>query len=109
MIVKRVVAVAGETGETVETVELRGGRLYVNGQLRASSGAHGAVVAQSPDMRYPLRVTEGYFFAMGDDREASSDSRSFGPQPLQPHHREDDPAVLVARPSRLLRVVVADR
>jgi len=73
--VKRVVAVAGDT------VELRGGRLYVNGQPRDFVGAHGATVAQSPEIKYPLKIQEGYFFALGDNREASSDSRSFGPQP----------------------------
>lgn len=73
--VKRVVAVAGET------VDLRGGRLYVNGQPRDFVGAHGTTIAQSPEIKYPLVVPPGYFFAMGDNREASSDSRSFGPQP----------------------------
>jgi signal peptidase I len=73
--VKRVVAIAGET------VELRNGQLFVNGQARSFAGAHGATVAQSPEVRYPLVVPAGSFFAMGDNREASSDSRSFGPQP----------------------------
>lgn len=73
--VKRVVAVAGET------VELRGGRLYVNGEPRDFVGAHGATMPQSPEIHYPLVIPQGEFFAMGDNREASSDSRSFGPQP----------------------------
>lgn len=73
--VKRVVAVAGET------VELRNGHLYVNGQQRDFAGAHGATLAQSPEIHYPLTIPAGQFFAMGDNREASSDSRSFGPQP----------------------------
>lgn len=73
--VKRVAAVAGEV------VELRSGRLYVNGQPRDFTGAHGSTIAQSPEIKYPLTVPAGYFFALGDNREASSDSRSFGPQP----------------------------
>lgn len=73
--VKRVVAVAGDT------VDLRAGRLYVNGQPRDFVGAHGTTTAQAPDIRYPLTIPAGYFFALGDNREASSDSRSFGPQP----------------------------
>lgn len=73
--VKRVVAVAGDT------VELRGGHLFVNGQPRDFVGAHGATVPQSPEIKYPLVIPDGYFFALGDNREASSDSRSFGPQP----------------------------
>ena len=73
--VKRVVAVAGDT------VDLRAGRLYVNGQPRDFVGAHGTTVAQSPELHYPLKIPAGSFFALGDNREASSDSRSFGPQP----------------------------
>jgi len=73
--VKRVVAIGGET------VDLRAGRLYVNGQPRDFVGAHGASIAQSPDIHYPLVIPTGQFWAMGDNREASSDSRSFGPQP----------------------------
>ncbi len=73
--VKRVAAVAGDT------VELRSGRLYVNGQPRDYVGAHGATTPQSPEIKYPLVIPQGHFFALGDNREASSDSRSFGPQP----------------------------
>jgi signal peptidase I len=73
--VKRVAAVAGDT------VELRDGQLFVNGKATDYAGAHGATTAQSPAITYPLRVPVDSFFALGDNRLASSDSRSFGPQP----------------------------
>ncbi len=73
--VKRVVAVAGDV------VDLREGRLYVNGQVASFPEAHGLTGPQSPQIRYPFTVPPDQFFALGDNREASSDSRSFGAQP----------------------------
>jgi signal peptidase I len=73
--VKRVVAVEGDV------VELRDGQLYVNGKLSRFPEAHGVTTPQSPQVRYPYTVPAGQFFALGDNREASSDSRSFGAQP----------------------------
>ena len=73
--VKRIVAVEGDV------VELRDGQLYVNGKVARFPEAHGLTTAQSPQIRYPLTIPAGSFFALGDNREASSDSRSFGPQP----------------------------
>jgi len=73
--VKRVAAVAGDT------IDLRNGQLYVNGVKTDYPGAHGVTTPQSPALTYPLKVPAGSFFALGDNRVASSDSRSFGPQP----------------------------
>lgn len=73
--VKRIVAVAGDV------VELRNGGLFVNGRQVTSTDARGSTNAQSPQIRYPYTVPDGQFFALGDNREASSDSRSFGAQP----------------------------
>jgi signal peptidase I len=73
--VKRVAAVAGDT------IELKDGALYVNGQKTDYAGAHGVTTPQSPAVVYPLKVPADSFFALGDNRQASSDSRSFGPQP----------------------------
>ena len=73
--VKRIVAVAGDV------LELRDGQLYVNGKASRFPEAHGVTTAQSPQVRYPYTVPPGQFFALGDNREASSDSRSFGAQP----------------------------
>src|SRR5437764_12923989 len=73
--VKRVDAVAGDS------IDLRDGDLYINGIKTDYAGAHGATAAQSPAVTYPLKVPADSFFALGDNRLASSDSRSFGPQP----------------------------
>ena len=73
--VKRVAAVAGDS------IDLRDGDLYINGIKTDYAGAHGATAAQSPAVTYPLKVPADSFFALGDNRQASSDSRSFGPQP----------------------------
>jgi signal peptidase I len=73
--VKRVAAVAGDS------VDLRDGNLFVNGKQVDYPGAHGTTTPQTPTIVYPLTVPPDSFFALGDNRQASSDSRSFGPQP----------------------------
>lgn len=73
--VKRIVAVAGDV------VEVRDGRLFVNGEASDIPEARGNTLPQSPQIGYPYTVPEGSFFALGDNRTASSDSRSFGAQP----------------------------
>jgi len=75
--VKRVAAVEGDT------VEIRDGRLLVNGAPSTVAEAHGITTPQSPQVTYPLTIPPGHFFALGDNRQASSDSRSFGPQPYE--------------------------
>ena len=84
-LIKRVVAVGGDT------VELRNGVLYLNGRaqrcsprgdvLRECFGAHDATLNLSygpgPDIE-PFRVPNGQLLAIGDARGNSTDSRVFG-------------------------------
>lgn len=75
--VKRVVAVAGET------VDLRDGKLLVNGALTEFPEAVGNSLPQAPRITYPYTLPAGTVWTMGDNRQASSDSRSFGPVPVE--------------------------
>ena len=73
--VKRIVALPGDV------VEVYNGTLYVNGQAEQSSGAVGATLPQEGIVEYPYIVPEDCYFLVGDNREGSVDSRSFGALP----------------------------
>lgn len=71
--VKRVIAISGDV------VELRDGSVYVNGQRSAcTDGPHGTTLPEPGDIRFPFTVPDHSVFALGDNREESTDSRAFG-------------------------------
>lgn len=70
--VKRIIATEGDT------VDLREGRVYINDVLLEEPYAMGETQPQEGTVRYPFTVEEGQIFVMGDNRETSMDSRSFG-------------------------------
>ena len=73
--VKRVVALEGDV------VELRDGTLYINGVPEDNPHARGTTLPQTGIVEYPYTVGEDMVFLVGDNREGSVDSRSFGALP----------------------------
>ena len=73
--VKRIIAVAGDT------VDIKDGIVYVNSEAEDPNlRAYGQQTeAQSDAVSYPIHLDEGEIFVMGDNREVSIDSRTYGP------------------------------
>lgn len=71
--IKRVIGLPGEH------VEIKDGKVYINGEELEENYLSENVVTESTDGAFTdLVVPEGTVFVMGDNRGASSDSRRFG-------------------------------
>lgn len=70
--VKRVVAVAGDV------VDIRKGKLVLNGIEQDEPYIMGKTEEKGELVKYPYTVEDGRVFVLGDNRENSKDSRTFG-------------------------------
>lgn len=71
-VIKRVIALPGET------IEITGGKVYIDGEELDESHYWSGTIFGSME---PVTVPEGHVFVMGDNRNASLDSRMEGPVP----------------------------
>ncbi|MDP4088269.1 MAG: signal peptidase I [Bacillota bacterium] len=74
--IKRVIATAGEQ------IELKGGKVYLNGELLKEDYLPEGVVTEPKSFlkeNVSYTVPEGCIFVMGDNRGVSEDSRDIGP------------------------------
>lgn len=77
-LIKRVIAVAGQT------VDLVDGQVYVDGEPLDEPYTQGKPsYPEDAELSYPYTIPEGCIWCMGDNRTDSSDSRSFGPVPVE--------------------------
>lgn len=69
---RRVIAVAGDT------VDITADGMAINGNLQQENGSDAQILPYTDGINFPVTLTEGQVFLLGDDRDAAIDSRLYG-------------------------------
>lgn len=75
-LIKRVIATEGQS------VDVRDGKVWIDGEAIDEPYTHGAI-SEPQAVPLPVEVPKDNVWLMGDNRQNSGDSRSFGPQPIE--------------------------
>ncbi len=72
-IIKRIIAVGGQTVD----IDFEAGIVYIDGKAESGDYTLNAPTYDREDFEGPITIPEGYVFVMGDNRNDSTDSRSY--------------------------------